>query len=457
MRIEEKETKTGGRTRMDGKHGKYMVVLYTKPADCGGNCLYCIRATEVTRSTVPNEDTLLAKACGWSAGAQMLQRCEDSGIVLHTGNKFELRIKGNSFTNYDMAYLEGFIKEIYDLLNGFVGETFADSFRAQETAKDKCVQIVVETRPDQITHAWCRQMLEWGVRTVELGVQSLSDDVLARNHRGHDTACVRKATKMIRQYGFELGYQVMLGLYGSSDALDREMLCSGLWTREYYPDSLKVYPCLLLPDEEAQKPLYALFHSGDWSPLQDEAYHRFLQEVLPHIPEDVHVNRLQRIFTAQEIAHGVKECIDRGKYSGICRSMWQRSIQNTSKLYLAHDDYRLISFFHDGELCVQAVLEDQTILGYGRLRLCDEFALIRDLRVLGTPLRVGQKPNAPDELQHRGIGRNMLCYMERYAAQQGKRRVLVHASAGCVGYFKKNGYCADNDYTLRKECNPATP
>lgn len=443
--------RTGKRTQMDSKHGKYMVVLYTKPEDCGGKCLYCIKTSDITNATIPNEDTLLAKSTAWSSAKQLIYRCEDAGIKLHTGNKFELRIKGNSFTNYDAVYLEHFIKDVYDLLNGCTSDTFEEAFRMQEFAKDKCVQIVVETRADMITHEWCQRMLRWGVRTVEIGVQSLSDSVLDTNLRGHRVDAIRDATKLIRHYGFELGYHVMIGLYGSSRKNDCDMLSRQLWSSEYYPDSLKIYPCLLLHDEAAQKPLYTLLHSGRWHPIQDAEYDSMLREVLPNIPADVHVNRLQRILNPSDIAYGVKDNIDRQKYRDICHSMWQRSVQNVPSVYMSREPYRLTSYLHDDELCVQAVTKDNTILGYGRLSLRSNDAIIRDLRVLGKPLNVGQKPSdSPDEFQHQGIGKAMLSFMEQFAAQRRKETIRVNSSAGCVGYFRKNGYRNETDYSLSK-------
>ena len=97
------EPLSGARTSMDRNHGKYMVVLYTKPADCGGTCLYCIRERALTRSTLLNEDTRLAQTTGWSSSGQLRQRLRDARLQLGTGLKLELRIKGNSFTNYDPA------------------------------------------------------------------------------------------------------------------------------------------------------------------------------------------------------------------------------------------------------------------------------------------------------------------------------------------------------------------
>ncbi len=442
---------TGFRTKINGNHGKYMIVLYTKPEDCGGNCLYCIKSDAVTRSTILNEDTLLAKDSNWSSFFQFQQRCVDAGLQMNIGNKFELRIKGNSFTNYPFDYLENFIKDVYDFLNGYVGETLEQSFRLQENAKDKCVQIVVETRPDQITEEWCEKMLKWGVRTVEIGVQSLNDSVLDANNRGHHIDEVIRASTLIRKYGFELGYQVMLGLWQSSKQIDYDMLTKGLWQEDLYPDSLKIYPCLLLPDERAQGPLYKLFNEGKWMPINDDDYIEFLNEVLPHIPRDVHINRLQRIFREDEVAYGPKKIINRERFAKISKCMWQRSVQNNNyNLMSDFSNYSILATRHGNEVCVQAVLPDDTLLGYARLSIKDSYTLIRDLRTLGIPRNVGDHNNEKKGVQHIGIGKSMLYYMEQYTLSLNMHIIKLHTSAGCIGYFKSVGYSSENYYTLSK-------
>ena len=407
----------------------------------------------MTRSTIPNEDTLLAYDTQWSSAQQLINRCRDAGVKMHTGNKFELRIKGNSFTNYPFAYLENFIKEVYDLLNRKPSKTFQEAFEAQLHAKDKVVQIVVETRPDQITHEWCQQMLKWGVRTVEIGVQSLNESVLLANTRGHDVQCVRDASHLIRKYGFELGFQVMLGLYQSNQKLDAQMLTNDLWQECFYPDSLKVYPCLLLPDRQAQIPLYSLYDKKQWKPIEQRQYDEFLKSVLPFIPKDVHVNRWQRIFREDEVAYGPKRIINRRvEHKGLSQCMWQRSVQNSLIPHDNVDECQITTYRHGNEVCVQAVDSNDIIFGYARLRLDGQSAYIRDLRVLGNPLSVGQRPTAQQlDIQHQGVGKKMVKSMEQYAKQNGALNIVVNSSAGCVGYFRKLGYTNTTYYQLKKE------
>lgn len=429
------------RTAIDRNHGKYMIVLYTKPADCGGRCVYCIRTRGLTRSTLANEDTLMARDQSWSSAGQLLQRVSYGGLQLGSGHKFELRIKGNSFTNYDPEYLERFIAEAYDQLNGHRSSSFGQAFAGQIAGTDRCVQIVVETRPDQIDEDWCRMLARWGVTTVEIGVQSLSDEVLNANRRGHGVDAVVRASRLIREFGFELGYQVMVGLPAASREYDADMLTRQLWTEEFYPDTLKIYPCVATHVEKAQTGLYRMLRNGGWHPFTDDEYARFLDDVVPSFPRDVHVNRVQRIMAEDDIRFGPRRPIDRVAHATKSVCMWQRSIQQRGVDPLGDfTNYSVARLQHGNEVCLQAVMPDDTLLGYARVSLRGREAHLRDLRVLGVPLRVGERNPSGRGTQHMGIGRALLREAELACQQEGSEALLVASSAGALQYFIREGY-----------------
>ena len=81
------------------------------------------------------------------------------------------------------------------------------------------------------------------VKSIELGAQSMDDRVLVLNQRGHTAQDVVNASRMIREYGFSLGLQMMTGLYGSSPESDWQtgkklVLCK--------PDCVRIYPTVVL-------------------------------------------------------------------------------------------------------------------------------------------------------------------------------------------------------------------
>ncbi|MBO5244534.1 MAG: radical SAM protein [Selenomonadales bacterium] len=120
--------------------------------------------------------------------------------------------------------------------------------------------IRLSTRPDAIDEAVLQQLKEHHVTTIELGVQSMDDEVLRASNRGHTGRDVREAVAMIRQYPFALGLQIMPGL-------PREDTYSLLRTanavRELAPDFVRIYPTVVIEDT----PLAEAYQRGDYTPL----------------------------------------------------------------------------------------------------------------------------------------------------------------------------------------------
>lgn len=103
--------------------------------------------------------------------------------------------------------------------------------------------IRISTRPDCISEDILEILKNYGVTAIELGAQSMCDDVLLANRRGHTTDDVRKASKLIKEYGFELGLQMMTGLYKSDFAKDEYTACEIIKLK---PDTVRIYPTVVL-------------------------------------------------------------------------------------------------------------------------------------------------------------------------------------------------------------------
>ena len=129
-------------------------------------------------------------------------------------------------------------------------------------SKGRVHGIRLSTRPDCIDRDILDNLKEKGVTVVELGVQSMCDDVLLLNNRGHGADIVRESAALIRQYGFSLGLQMMIGLMGDTKEKDiytaREI--AGL-----KPDFVRIYPAWCLNTD-----LYDSYVKGDFEPLTVE-------------------------------------------------------------------------------------------------------------------------------------------------------------------------------------------
>ncbi len=119
--------------------------------------------------------------------------------------------------------------------------------------------IRISTRPDGITPEICDILKNYGVTAVELGAQSLDDRVLLMNERGHTAKQVEEATVMLKKYGFEVGLQMMTGLYGSEDS---DSIRTAEKIVDLMPDTVRIYPTVVIKGTK----LHELMKSGDFSP-----------------------------------------------------------------------------------------------------------------------------------------------------------------------------------------------
>lgn len=155
----------------------------------------------------------------------------------------EIAFYGGSFTGIEKEKQEELLKSAYEYVK-----------------RGKVNGIRVSTRPDYIDGDSLNLLKTYGVKTIELGVQSMDDDVLDKSFRGHTSEDVVKASQIIRDFGFELGHQVMIGLPGDTPEKDfftaRKIV--GL-----KPDIIRIYPVLVIKNTGLEK----LYCKGLYNPL----------------------------------------------------------------------------------------------------------------------------------------------------------------------------------------------
>lgn len=132
----------------------------------------------------------------------------------------------------------------------------------------------LSTRPDYIDGEILKILAGYNVKTIELGVQSMADDVLKANQRGHSSKDVETAVEIIRNYPFELGLQMMIGLY--NDSLKSAFFSASKIT-DLSPDFVRIYPTLVLDNTY----LETLFRQGKFNPLTVEEAVEILKKILP--------------------------------------------------------------------------------------------------------------------------------------------------------------------------------
>ena len=124
---------------------------------------------------------------------------------------------------------------------------------------DSFYGIRISTRPDYINDEILSVLRSYKVTSIELGAQSMCDDVLESNRRGHTAEDVVNASLMIKEYGFSLGLQMMTGLYGSDDEKD-------IYTAQEFiklrPDTVRIYPTIVMKNTE----LGRKYLKGEYTP-----------------------------------------------------------------------------------------------------------------------------------------------------------------------------------------------
>ena len=152
----------------------------------------------------------------------------------------EIAFFGGSFTAIDREYMISLLDAAREFEGVFSG-------------------IRISTRPDAIDAEILALLKGYGVTAIELGAQSMDDNVLTLNERGHSAEDVRTASRLIKSFGFSLGLQMMTGLYGSDFDKDRH-------TAEEFialePDTVRIYPTVVMKGTALEK----YFLNGSYKP-----------------------------------------------------------------------------------------------------------------------------------------------------------------------------------------------
>ncbi len=154
----------------------------------------------------------------------------------------EIAFFGGSFTAINSNYM----LELLKTANSFVKNRIVSGIR-------------ISTRPDAIDNKILSLLKEYGVTSIELGAQSLNDKVLLSNNRGHTVADVVSSSKMIKEYGFELGLQMMTGLFNDCPDYD---ISTAEKIIELQPDTVRIYPTIVLKNTD----LAALYYDKKYKP-----------------------------------------------------------------------------------------------------------------------------------------------------------------------------------------------
>ena len=441
--------------------GIVVVTAFSAPFSCPhGTCVFCPGGPRLgtPQSYLPRSPGMKSALSAGFDPYQQVRKClakyDANG---HETDKVEAIIEGGTFIAVPETYQTGFVKGVYDGLNGAVSESLGEAQEINEGAESRCVGLTLESKPD-----WCRPrdidlMLSYGITRLEIGVQSLRNDTLARSNRGHTVEDSVDAFRVARDAGLKLTAHMMPGLPGATPEEDLGDLKRLFEDEAFRPDMSKLYPTLVIPGTALER----MRGAGTYEPYSLETAVELLSEMKRFVPPWHRIMRIQREIPADEFAGGVKDgylrqlVLERARAKGFsCSCIRCREVALREPDALSREDRLLYkeTFYSasDGEEVFGSYEFEGSgmIAGFVRLRVPSErahrpevagSAIVRELRVYGKVDRVGERGRAA--WQHRGLGASMMDKMERVASERfGVKRLLVTSAVGTRNYYRKLGY-----------------
>ncbi|MFC2070588.1 elongator complex protein 3 [Chloroflexota bacterium] len=444
------------------------VAVMTQSSDCPGECVYCPTYTDTPQSYTPRSPAVLrAIRCNYHSGEQVKLRLKILSDMGHPTDKIELIVMGGTFLATSEDYQYRFIKDCYDALNGRESATLEEAKRLNETAGHRCTGLCIETRPD-----WCGQeqidrMLEFGATRVELGVQTLDDEVYRLVRRGHTVEDVIKATALLREHAFKVHYHWMPGLPGSTPEKDLEMSGQLFSDTRFRPDGLKIYPTMVVENTELEK----WYRDGLYKPYSDEVMTALIADIKALVPKYVRISRVLRDIPSNYIVGGLKNsirdvvrkrmnqmgtecrCIRCREYGHRTQAGWETDTPGLVRMdYEASGGTEIFLSFEDKNETLFGLLRMRIQSGYiGKLKQVggEDVALIRELHIYGP--EVPLKEQTPEAVQHKGLGRALLAEAERIAGEEFQvKRIAVLSGVGAREYYRsESGYGLQADYMVK--------
>lgn len=219
----------------------------------------------------------------------------DFGLIIENKpDNYDYNLDLDEIRTFEKGILKTYPPNDYVLID--------DVQRANENSKVRCVGMTFETRPDYCKKEHINRMLDFGVTRVELGVQTLSDDLYVKIKRGHTIADVIEANQLLRDSAIKVAMHMMPGLF-VNEKQDLKMFKQLFTDENFKPDMLKIYPCLVTEGSE----LYDLWQNGGYEPYSDEEAVELIVKIKQILPKWVRTMRIQRDIPSTLIEAGVKK------------------------------------------------------------------------------------------------------------------------------------------------------
>lgn len=339
--------------------------------------------------------------------------------------------------------------------------------KVNETARHRVVGLVIETRPDAITPATLTTIRRLGCTKVQMGIQTLDQDVLDANDRSITLDRIQAAFELLRVFGFKIHAHAMANLYTATPERDKRDYRTLVRAPAFQPDEIKLYPCALI--EGAR--LCEKYRDGSWRPYTEDELLDVLADDIISTPPFCRISRMIRDFSSNDILVGnkkpnLRQLVERrlqeaGEGAEVqeirFREVGTRSF-DASALSLDIVPYATTN---TRERFLQWITPDNRIAGFLRLSLPDlryvdalsselpvreGEAMIREVHVYGVSTQLGEDGVSA---QHIGLGRRLVERACEIAREEGYTKVNVISAVGTREYYRGLGFHDNGLYQQR--------
>lgn len=209
---------------------QYIIPIFVPHLGCPNDCIFC------NQKSISGKTEQVTKE-------KVKEIIEEHLKFIKENAKIEIAFFGESFTAIEEEKQEELLQAAYV----YIKEKKAESIR-------------ISTRPDYIDKKILKRLKKYKVKTIELGVQSASDYILEKCDRGHNFEDVKRASKLIRFYGFDLGHQMMVGLPESTKT---DEINTAKQLIKLKPKMIRIYPVLVIKNTKLEKD----YQEGKYNPL----------------------------------------------------------------------------------------------------------------------------------------------------------------------------------------------
>lgn len=456
--------------------GIAVVAVMCKPHRCphinmtGNICVYCPGGPDSdfeysTQSYTGYEPTSMrAIRARYDPFLQTRHRVEQLQQLGHSVDKVEFIVMGGTFMCLPEDYRDRFIRSLHDALSGHTSSSVAEAVRYSERARTKCIGITIETRPDYCLKRHLGDMLQYGCTRLEIGVQSVHEDVARDTNRGHTVKAVCESFQLAKDAGFKVVAHMMPNLPNVDWERDLDQFVELFENPAFRMDGLKIYPTLVIRGTG----LYELWKTGRYRSYPPGFLVDLIARILALVPPWTRVYRVQRDIPMPLVTSGVEHgnlrelALARMKDFGTrCRDVRTREVgiqeihhkvqpdqvELVRRDYVANGGWETFLSYEDPR--------QDILVGLLRLRKCspDTFrpelvngcSIVRELHVYGSVVPVSARD--PTKFQHQGFGTLLMEEAERIARDEhGSRKLAVISGVGTRNYYRKLGYELDGPY-----------